>query len=139
MNLCVETLFIICDQSWITNYNIGIWMRSVHLVSPFFLIFISLFHSERTTKLCIYFMITMFTLFLLLGDCWMSRLENRLCNDRMCIVDLVIESLGIDIYSLSYERQNKIRYSFTYIIATIFFVTLLVIYYYRFIKKKLKF
>ena len=131
----VETLFRICDRSWITNYNIGIWIRSFHLVSPFFLIFLSLFHSKRTTKFCTYFMISMFTLFILLGDCWISRLENQLCNDRMCIVDLVIESLGFDIYSLSSERQNKMRYSFTYRIATIFFLTQLVIYYNRFIKK----
>lgn len=133
--MSTKILFEICNKSWITNYNIGIWLRSFHLVSPFFLIFISLFHSERITKLCIYFMILMFTLFLLLGDCWISRLENQLCNDKMCIVDLVIESLGFDLYSLSNDQQNKMRYSFTYRIATIFFITQLLVYYYRFMRE----
>lgn len=132
--MSVDAVYRYCNKSPITNFNIGLWIRSIHLVSPFFLIFISLFHSKLIAELTIYLMILKFSLFLLIGNCWISILENQLCNDSMCIVDLVIEGCGVDIYSCTAEKQDRLRFTFTYSVATLFFCSQLLIYYFRFMR-----
>lgn len=120
------------NNSKISNKNIGSWIRSIHFTSPFFLLFFVIFGPRWIANIGITILIIIISSFIYFRCCLLSLLEKRICNDDINIVDAWLEMFGFKIFYHNKHKLNKQRYLGTFIIGIIYIVTILSIYYYRF-------
>ena len=122
-----------CNESKISNKNIGAWVRAYHFNAPMYIFFFVLYGPKWLANLGLFHLLIILIMFIYLRACWLSLLEKRICKDDINIVDLWIEMFG---YKINYQDKCKLnyqRYKATYIIATIYLLILFYFYYKRFL------
>lgn len=130
---------IILSKNYISQNNISYWIKSYHYSSPTILTILILLGNIyiASSVLVINFIIVIG--FFYFKGCLISALEYNLCNDNNNIVDIWIECFEykkIDYKNNTRDYKIKLsnkRFDYTIVIGGIWFVTCLVIYYYRFI------
>jgi hypothetical protein len=114
--------------SSISLSSIGIIIRSYHFTSPLILIMMLSLGNNLLVNISIICLITIIVMFILFNGCILSMLESKLCNDNFNIIDPTLEYFNMEINYIN-------RMYVSYIIATIFIIAFILIYYYRFIVK----
>ena len=93
-NNFVDILELMCRKTGISEYSLGVMIRSYHFAMPVAFIFILLFCDGIIVYLSIIYYILIVTLFILFDGCFISMLENRLCNDKFNMIDPFLEFNG---------------------------------------------
>ena len=101
------------------------WLRALHYVLPFMLIFFVTLGNKFHFYLGIAISVVIIVLFKLLNGCVISSLENKLFRDNSNITDVVLELL-----ILKKTRHNQIR--ITQYIFALWITYVIFIYNYRF-------
>ena len=130
----VDMLEKICKTVPVSERNIGAWIRVIHFSQPAFILFTLLFGPRWLANLGFIGSIVTMLLFIYLRGCWLSHLEKRICADDINIVDIWIELYGIKIDYSDRALLNRQRYTISIIVGSLWFITAISIYYYRFIK-----
>jgi hypothetical protein len=121
-----------CNESKISNKNIGAWVRAYHFNAPIYMLFFVLYGPKWLADIGLFNLLIIILMFIYLRSCWLSLLEKRICSDDVNIVDLWIELFGYKVHYDNKIKLNEQRYRATYIIASIYLVILLGSYYNRF-------
>lgn len=125
-NNFVDILELMCRKTGISEYSLGVMIRSYHFAMPVAFIFILLFCDGIIVYLSIIYYTLIVTLFILFDGCFISMLENRLCNDKFNMIDPFLEFNG---FYVNYESRKIV----TYYIAVCYTMLFFFIYYIRFI------
>jgi hypothetical protein len=120
-----------CDKSKISNKSLGIWIRCFHLNAPFSMILIIIFATKDLSNVILFSGTMALCLFFIFDGCFLSKLEQYLCEDSYTIIDPLLEIQDIEI---NHKNRNK----YTFICMTVFSCVFFPIYYYRFIHKHLE-
>jgi hypothetical protein len=99
----------------VSDKSLGVWIRSLHFASPFFILLIVSIGNPLLIKLSVAYLLITGLMFLLLKECVLTRYEQRLLKDDVYGVDLALEILG-------YSKTSKNRYVSTIIIAILFYI-----------------
>ena len=124
----IDTLEYLCRRTGISEYSLGIIIRSYHYSLPAGLLFIMSICSNEIFILLLIFYIIIIILYLLFDGCILSMLENRLCKDNFNIIDPFIELNGLAV-------DSEIRKRYTQRISKIYTSLIFLIFYIRFILK----
>jgi len=108
--------------------SIGIIIRSYHYTSPLILMMMLILGNNVLVNISIIFLITIIVMFILFNGCILSMLESKLCNDNFNIIDPTLEYFNCDINYINRMYTSRI-------IAIIYIIAFILIYYYRFIFK----
>jgi len=114
-----------CDDCTISNKSLGLLIRSLHLNTPFNMLFIVYFAPKIFVILNTLILFISASFFLLFDGCFLSRLEYYLCKDSFTIVDPFLELLGMEI-------NNTTRNYLTYFVMTFYIYIYFSICYFRF-------
>ena len=110
----VDILELMCRKTGISEYSLGVMIRSYHFAMPVAFIFILLFCDGIIVYLSIIYYILIVTLFILFDGCFISMLENRLCNDKFNMIGINNDLLSMPLrnaflnFFLSRDRGFKI-------------------------------
>ena len=130
---------IILSKNYISQNNISYWIKAYHYSSPTILTLLILLGNIYIASSVLVINIIIVIGFIYFKGCLVSALEYNLCNDNNNIVDIWIECFEykkIDYNNNTRDYKIKLsnkRFDYTIVIGGIWFVTCLVIYYYRFI------
>ena len=115
-----------CKQYNLSMKSLGILIRSYHYSMPFILM---LLMSIGCHWIAIGAMLSYFTaaiMFFSLNGCFISMLENRICNDEFNMVDPLLEICKQD-------RTDKNRMEISYYVLGYYTTIFFAIYYFRFV------
>lgn len=110
----------------LSDKSLGILIRSFHTSTPVSLLFLSLFAPRYIVNCVVAFLIVVFFLFLIFGGCFLTMVENKICNDDFTIADPFLELLEL-------EKTSKNRFNISAIIGGTYCVFITIIYYIRFL------
>jgi hypothetical protein len=116
----------ICNNIPISNKLLGLIIRLVHFNLTMVILIFVLFAPEFLALLCIIFTFIMIIMYILLGGCILTILEQRLCKENYTIIDPFIKLIGLEI-------NSKNRKLFTLCTMLPFLPIILLIFYFRFI------
>lgn len=116
-----------CNNSKISNKNIGAYIRSFHFSVPIGMLLSVLYGPKWSALLGCVFTVVVFSLFINVKFCYLSLLEKKLCEDDINIVDPWIEMFNQKV-------SKKTRIAFTYKIGITYSLTMLILYYIRFLR-----
>ena len=116
------------EKNKIPKNIIGTWIRSLHFISPFILLFFVLTGSKYLAHLSIITLFILLAAFIYFNGCILSAFEKGLFENDENITDIFL-------YLSNYEINNKNRYKITVIIAPIIIVIFISTYFYRFTNK----
>ena len=77
--------------------NLGILLRCVHFSLPIYMFIILALGNKFWVKLMIVFFVCMIVMYLVLQDCILAIIEQKLLNDNVSNVDMLIEIVGGEI------------------------------------------
>jgi hypothetical protein len=112
-----------CD---ISKKSIGILFRSMHISAPGIILTMALFAPQIIVLFCGFYLFCVGFFFLLLDGCFLTLIEQRLCNDDFTIIDPTLELYRIEI-------NNKNRMFVSYIVGFIYSFMYVFIYFIRFV------
>ena len=110
----------------LSDKSLGILIRSFHTSTPVSLLFMSVFAPRYIVNCVVAFLIVVFFLFLIFGGCFLTMVENQICNDDFTIADPFLELL-------EWEKNSKNRFNISDIIGGSYCVLITIIYYIRFL------
>lgn len=113
----------------ISKKNLGWWIRSTHIAMPYITLTVFLFAEQKVVNVVLLIMVSINMMFILLGRCVLTDLEQKLLGDEIYAIDLFIEMLGV-------VPDGTNRYYFTVVGTLCSYAVLYAIYHYRFIKTK---
>jgi len=122
----VNYLESLLNKSNLSKKSLGIVVRSYHFNAPLFLMLAVLIPNKIYANIAVIFYFFVLFLFLLFKGCFISALENRLCEDDFNIVDPLLEYTNQEI---NYNSRMNISYYILICYSIIFFG----IYYIRFL------
>lgn len=105
-DMLVDYLEQMVACSGLSYRSAGFLIRSAHFFSPLVLIYSVIFHPKYIAYISIILSIMACGLFVFFGGCFLSKLEQRLCNDDLIITDPFIEILGDEV-----NTKNRITYT----------------------------
>ena len=112
----------------LSRMSIAQSVRSFHFSSPFFVLFILGYGPLPMVIGAICFLLLIYTFFALFRGCILSRIESELLNDSFCITDPALEVFRMNI-------TNKNRYKISYIVGSVYLLTVIVIIYFRYFRE----
>ena len=121
----IDNLESRCKQYNLSLKSLGIIIRSYHYSMPFILILLMCLGNHWIAIGAIISYFTAAIMFFSLNGCFISMLENRICNDDFNMVDPLLEVCKEDIND---KNRMEISYYVLGYYTTIFFA----IYYFRF-------
>ena len=124
-NEIVEQFKNKCDNSKLSNKSLGIMMRSFHMSTPVFFLLIALFAPKKVVWIVFVLLVIILVMFIIFDGCILSMIENKVCNDDFTIADPFLEHLD-------WEKNTKNRFNITLIVASSYYVAIVIIYYIRF-------
>tara|TARA_Y100000741_G_scaffold201571_2_gene153253 strand:+ start:2559 stop:3053 length:495 start_codon:yes stop_codon:yes gene_type:complete len=136
---------IVLSKNYISKNNIVYWIKSYHYSSPTILTLLILLGNIYIANFILIIIFIIVIAFFYFKSCLISLLEYNLCNDDNNIVDIWVEFF--ECKKIDYNnntRDYKInlsnkRFEYTIVIGGIWFITCLLIYYYRFLYNYLHF
>ena len=124
----IDNLESRCKQYNLSLKSLGIIIRSYHYSMPLILVLLMCLGSHWVAIGAIISYFTAAIMFFSLNGCFISMLENRICNDDFNMVDPLLEICKEEI---SDKNRMEISYYVLGYYTTIFFA----IYYFRFLIK----
>ncbi len=115
-----------CNTSVMSRKSLGILSRSFHVGTPLMMILTLLMAGQFLATISAICLILVGIMFYRFNGCFLSMLENRLCDDDFTIADPILEALHLD-------AVNENRLVGTYMVAITFTVVYFTIYYIRFL------
>jgi len=106
--------------------SLGIMMRSFHISTPLCFFFIILFAPKKVVWVVLFLLLVIFFMFFVFDGCILSMIENKVCDDDFTIADPFLEMLNL-------EKNTKNRLNITLIVGLIYYITVGIIYYTRFL------
>ena len=125
-NYTINTLEKICYNTGLSHKSIGILLRSFHISQPPLIFFAVATQNKYLAIFAISFFIAVVLLFFLFKGCFLTVLENKICNDDFTLIDPLLELLNKSI-------NNSNRINTTYYVFAIYSFILFTIYYFRFV------
>jgi len=125
-NNFINFLENICNNIPISNKLLGLIIRFVHFNLTMVILIFVLFAPKFLALLFIIFTFIIIIMYILLGGCILTILEQRLCKENYTIIDPFIELIGLKI-------NSKNRKLFTLCTMLPFLPIILLIFYFRFI------
>jgi hypothetical protein len=110
----------------LSDKSLGILIRSFHTSTPVSLLLLSLFAPRYIENCIVAFLVVVFFLFFIFGGCFLTMVENKICNDDFTIADPFLELLEL-------EKTSKNRFNISAIIGGSYCVLISIIYYIRFL------
>ena len=114
-----------CHTCKLSSKSIGILIRSFHLNAPPFFMYNLLFGPYIMCNIVMLFLIIAGFLFYTFDMCFLSVMEQNLCNDNFVIMDPILELCNLEV-----NTQN--RYYISNMIGIPYLITVFLIYYFRF-------
>ena len=121
----IDILELLCKKTGISNYSLGVMIRSYHFGMPCAFMFIVLFCNHLIAYISVLNYSLILFSYILFQGCFVSMLENRLCNDKFNIVDPFLEYNNV---AINYNSRKIVT---TYI-AVCYTLVFYGIYYFRF-------
>lgn len=114
-----------CKRHHLSTKSLGILIRSYHYSTPLILLILMCLggHWIAIGTICCYFVAAI--LFFTFRGCFISMLENRICQDEFNMVDPLLEVLQV-------EKTDKERMEISYYILAYYTTVLFGIYIVRF-------
>lgn len=113
-------------SSKLSDKSLGILIRSFHTSTPVSLLFLSIFAPLYVVNCIVAFLVVVFFLFFIFGGCFLTMVENQICNDDFTIADPFLELI-------EWEKNSKNRFNISCIIGGSYYVLVAIIYYIRFL------
>ena len=121
----IDILELLCKKTGISKYSLGVMIRSYHFGMPCAFMFIVLLCNRLLAYISVvYYSLILFS-YIIFQGCFVSMLENRLCNDKFNIVDPFLELNNVNV------NYNTRKLATTYI-AVCYTIVFYGIYYFRF-------
>lgn len=109
----------------VSTWSLVQFIRAIHISLPFNIFVILLFAPKWIVIINTIILFIIYTLFITLGGCFLTMLEQKLCKDDFVLTDPILEILQYDI-------NKKNRYWITYFVGTIYILVYISIIYIRF-------
>ena len=122
---CIDGLEELCKNVPLSKKSLGILFRSFHVGTPTMMFIILLMAEQWLATLSAFCLFLVGLSFYRFNGCFLSMLENRLCNDDFTIADPILELMHLD-------PTNENRLVGTYAVALTFIITFLTVYFIRF-------
>ena len=120
-----------CENQRMSTKSIGIIIRSAHMMAPFMFVMTLLFAPFFLCILSLVGLAIVATLFYTYDACFLSILEQKLCQD-----DFVIFDPALELFQMEINTTN--RYRISNMIAPIYIALIGFIFYVRFYSSKTK-
>lgn len=114
-----------CTKGRLSPKSIGIIIRTVHMCAPSSFFITVLFAPFFLSTITMFFLLGVLIMFYTFDSCFLSVLEQKLCNDDFVIIDPALELCNLQI-------NTKNRYYISNIIGISYMTTMCLIYYLRF-------
>jgi hypothetical protein len=114
-----------CKNGKLSAKSLGIIIRTVHMCAPTSFLISILFGSYLLSTITILFLFGVLICFYTFDSCFLSILEQKLCNDDFVIIDPALELC-------EWEINTYNRYYISNIIGIAYIITICIIYYTRF-------
>tara|TARA_B100001769_G_scaffold271861_1_gene265354 strand:+ start:1631 stop:2065 length:435 start_codon:yes stop_codon:yes gene_type:complete len=121
----IDFLELLCKKSGISDYSLGVMIRSYHFGMPCAFMFVVLLCNEFLAYIAVVYYSFILTSYIIFQGCFVSMLENRLCNDKFNIVDPFLEINGDDV---NYKNRKIVTTYIAFCYTLLFYG----IYYFRF-------
>ena len=79
-NKFIDILELLCRKTGISEYSLGVMIRSYHFAMPVAFIFIIMFCDGILVTCSIIYYGIIVALYIIFDGCFISMLENRLCK-----------------------------------------------------------
>jgi hypothetical protein len=122
----IDYLESLCDKSVFSRKTLGILFRSYHYNLPLFCIGCVLFANEFMVGLAIVILTISYGCWIPFNGCFLSMLENRVCNDDFNVADPFLE-----LCKLEKTKENRINSSYVVGGSYLLFFIILVILRYK--------
>tara|TARA_B100001175_G_C19453252_1_gene612442 strand:- start:695 stop:1108 length:414 start_codon:yes stop_codon:yes gene_type:complete len=121
----IDILELLCKKTGISNHSLGVMIRSYHFGMPCAFMFTVLLCNHLIAYISVIYYSLILISYIIFQGCFVSMLENRLCNDKFNIVDPFLELNSVDV---NYNTRKIVT---TYI-AVCYTMIFYGIYYFRF-------
>ncbi len=121
----IDILELLCKKTGISNHSLGVMIRSYHFGMPCAFMFTVLLCNHLIAYISVIYYSLILISYIIFQGCFVSMLENRLCNDKFNIVDPFLELNSVDV------NYNSRKIVTTYI-AVCYTMVFYGIYYFRF-------
>ena len=114
-----------CKNGKLSAKSLGIIIRTFHMCAPTSFLISVMFGSYLLSTITIFFLFGVLICFYTFDSCFLSVLEQKLCNDDFVIIDPALELCD-------WEINTYNRYYISNIIGVIYMAIIFIIYYIRF-------
>ena len=121
----IDILELLSKKTGISNHSLGVMIRSYHFGMPCAFMFTVLLCNHLIAYISVIYYSLILISYIIFQGCFVSMLENRLCNDKFNIVDPFLELNSVDV---NYNTRKIVT---TYI-AVCYTMIFYGIYYFRF-------
>jgi YHS domain-containing protein len=125
----IKIINIIKKITNLSDKTIGIIIRSYHIVAPRDFIIILLLAPKPFCLITIIFLLIVYFLIFIFSGCFLSIIEQELCEDEFSMLDPALEICRMEI-------NNKNRIFISYISGYFYLFSICLIYYFRFLYNK---
>lgn len=107
----------------LSSKSLGIIIRTIHVFSPIIFLFALLFGSYLLSTITIVCLFAVLLCFYTFDCCFLSVLEQNLCNDDFVIVDPALELFDYEINSYNrYYISNVLGLTYMAIVCSIYYI-----------------
>ena len=114
-----------CTKMKLSQKSIGIIIRTMHMTAPPNFALYVLFGSYLLSTATMIFLFGVLVMFYTFDSCFLSVLEQKLCNDDFVIIDPALELCDLQINTAN-------RYYISNVIGITYMISMCLIYYIRF-------
>jgi len=118
---CIQQL----KRLGLSEKNIGFFMRAYHVNVPIYFFIAMIYGSYVVNIVLLIFLFCALISFIVFDGCILSRIESTLDDEDITVVDPMLEILG-------FEVNNKNRVQVSYVIAALYLIMALLIFWIRF-------
>jgi len=114
-----------CTKGKLSQKSVGIIIRTLHMCAPTSFLITVLFGPYMLATITMIFLVGVLIMFYTFDSCFLSVLEQKLCNDEFVIIDPALELCDLPINTAN-------RYYISNVIGITYMTTICLVYYLRF-------
>ncbi len=117
----IDYLESTCKQTGISENSLGIMLRSYHYSVPLIMIIFVIIGNQTLATVTLIYFVFLVVCWILFNGCFLSMLENRLCDDNFNIVDPILEMSSMQVnYDSRKLVSHYIGFCYTLLIFSIY-------------------
>jgi len=120
---CIQQL----KRLGLSEKTIGFFMRAYHVNVPIYFFIAMIYGSYAVNIVLLIFLFCALISFIVFDGCILSRIESTLDDEDITVVDPMLEILG-------FEVNNKNRVQVSYVIAALYLIMAILIFWIRFLR-----